>query len=222
MNLLYKPFSLSMSFNENIVNVLAIESPSVLEDFCRAIFCPEDSDGNLILSELDRELSITKMIDTIYNPFQVSLRDKKIINGLYKILSQEENEKVIEYLAGINQDCIALLDELSEQNGFSIEYNLNIDVTSILKMYDVHIAEEPTDFVGKLYNYVMASNRICGYTKFCFFGLRYYLTTQQLKEFYKTCHYQKIDLLIVEPRYAGQNEYEKCWIIDENQCIIEV
>lgn len=221
MNLLYKPLGLELAFEENRINVLAVEEPKLLSELLMALTINAKIQDCLLLSEKDTELSISKKMDVIIDPFQVSTRDKKILNGLYRLLIEDESLDVIEQKAKTNQEIIKLLECLAANSLYPIDYGVDLDLVTLFKVYDVHIADEADNYVEKLLNYIRASHDICGYEVFCIYGLRYYLTSDQLIEFYRTCLYHKLLLLIIEPRYIGKNVYENSWIIDKDKCIIE-
>ncbi|SDW35329.1 CRISPR type II-A/NMEMI-associated protein Csn2 [Lachnospiraceae bacterium KHCPX20] len=222
MRLLFKPISLEIPFEENRISVLAIEDPDLLVQFWMGILHSEQNPDRIILSEADKELQINKVMDVIFNPFMISLRDKKIITALYKSLLKEVPEEVQEMLQRVNQECIKVMDRFSRQSMYALDYNIELEPMNLLKLYDVHLQETGESIVDSLCDYVQAMNSLCGIRLFCFYGLRYLLSGQQLQEFYKMCFYKKIGVLIVEPRFSGKHDNEDCWIIDETQCIIEL
>lgn len=220
MKLLYRPMVLEIPFQENKVNVLSVEDPFTLSDMISALSNLDSVNNSFTLSINEKELNLSKKLDLIMNPFEVSTRDKKILNGLYKLLMIEESEEEFDQVNKTNQQIINLMDLLSSKTVFPLDYNLELDLNALLKAYDVHISDDSEDYLDRLLNYIKASHDICGTEVFCIYGLRYYLSEEQLRDFYKTCLYSKINILVLEPRFVGRNEYENTWIVDRDKCII--
>ena len=105
---------------------------------------------------------------------------------------------------------------------YSIKYNVDMDIISLLKMYNVEISNTSDCLLEKIIEYIKVMNQICHIKTFIFVDLKHYLKIDELHSLYEFVFYQKLNLLIVEPIHTSKLDEEKCCIIDKDLCIIDI
>lgn len=74
--------------------------------------------------------------------------------------------------------------------------------------------------------YIKLMNQICGVEIFVIPNLKAYFSPEEIIQLYEFTIYNKIYLIVIEaiqtPHIEPHIEREKCWIIDEDLCIIEL
>ncbi len=221
MKLLYKKLDLEIEIEENVVPVLVIENIEIFKDMIYSIICQSKGEnGNIILSENYKEIAIGKNVELIFNPFELDPGNKKV---MAKIYSDIESIIVSEYaleMTQINADIINLLDKVLLNMQFDITYEPEINKTSLLKAIGLSVTNQESELLSQIINYTKIVHQILGIRLFIFVNLKMYLSSEELKELYKTMHYEKIHLLLLEGIQKNIMDGEKVWIIDKDLCII--
>ena len=89
MKLVNSRLGLEIDLLENQILNLTIESPEyfseVLSNICKQV---DGEEGEFILSEVEKELSLSKKAIVVANPLSVSCNEKRILSQLYKELAE--------------------------------------------------------------------------------------------------------------------------------------
>lgn len=103
MKFIYGERELTLEFRENEVQVITIENREYFSAFLQNLYNQsQGSEGDIILSEGEKILSLNKVAEIVWNPFSVDINNKKILGKLFqkwcKTLSRKGNrEKMIEF-----------------------------------------------------------------------------------------------------------------------------
>lgn len=222
MNFISKKFYLNIPIIENSVNVIYIENKDILSRFIQDIIHQINGNVNsFIIEENEKSINFTKYVECIISPFLLDVNNKRIITKLYKELNEYAVDNLIDKTVEINSMILKYLDNLTCNQVYPLEYEVDINVIDILKMYNVRIAVEETTLAENMLNYIKFMKRICGLKVFFLINIKQYFKQEDMLCIYKECLYEKINLILVESSYNNSYDYEKAWIIDNDLCIIE-
>lgn len=222
MKFISKKFYLNIPIIENLVNVIYIENKDILSRFIQDIIHQINGNVNsFIIEENEKSINFTKYVECIISPFLLDVNNKRIITKLYKELNEYAVDNLIDKTVEINSMILKYLDNLTCNQVYPLEYEVDINVIDILKMYNVRIAVEETTLAENMLNYIKFMKRICGLKVFFLINIKQYFKQEDMLCIYKECLYEKINLILVESSYNNSYDYEKAWIIDNDLCIIE-
>ena len=222
MNINFAKFQLCMNVNDDKINTFIVENESAMSDIIFDIYKQTNStECKVNIYQDEKALNMSTDIRLILNPFAVDLNDKQIIKSLYLQIAEVGNENA-ELSAKVNADFINFLDRiLLSISDSNIVYDLNLNMESFLKSYNVHFYDEYDDISEKLEEYIRLET-IYGRVKlFIFVNLKSYLSIDSLNEFKKMIMYYNAKVLLIESREREEIERENCTIIDKDLCIIK-
>ena len=223
MKIVHKGFNLTMSLNENQVTVLSVENVHAYTEILRDIWNQvQGGDGGFIFSDKEKVIKISKAVDCVFNPFSLKCNDRKIINHLYQQIKEQADSFFLEDTMKMNTQLNQFMDDLLFQIPYALKHNQELDITNLLKLYDVEFECSAETVLEQVIEYLRIMSKICGINIYVFVGLKQFLSTEELKELYKFAFYEKIRILIIEPVHTPLIEGEKGWIIDPDLCIIEL
>lgn len=221
MKLVIPSYNISIELKENRVYVLSIENPKaysvILRDFWSQT---KGGDGELILSEGEKIYTISKVMECIFNPFDIDCNDKKILNKLYYELSEYALTYFAEENAELNSKMLYYVDRIVDSVPYALDYTLDFDVINLLKTYSVKFQTVGDSLLEKIVEYLKVMKQICGISYFVFVGLKSYVNKNELEQLYEFAFYEKIGIIIVESVHTQTIETEECWIIDNDLCLI--
>ena len=102
-----------------------------------------------------------------------------------------------------------------------MDIDVGLDVTALLKAYDVKMLTEDVDPLEILIDYLRAYSSVCGIRIFVTLNLKYFFTQEQIQQLYEFCFYEKIFLIDLEGQKKYIIETEKYVIIDQDLCLIQ-
>ena len=220
MKLVNSHYGLEIQLDENQITILVVENASTMSRLVNDLInqCI-GLDGNFVLSE-NKILKIEKESEIIVNPFQLDFGNKKIINALYS----EMIDTAINYEADksrINSELIELLDNISINQTYSgISYSLDLEWTSIFKMYNVHLDNEYEDLITKITEYIKVLSCLC-HTRLLFFvNIKSFFSVEELQALYSCAQYNKINLILLEKSEVEKIGGENIIILDKDDCLI--
>ena len=220
MNIVNNDYQINFLFKENIVHELIVENSHVFTLLVQNMWqqC-NGEEGTWKLLQDEKSLNINKYIKCIINPFSISINDKTIINKLYQELKSLSDENLVLESSNINLNNINYIDKLSILTPYPLTYNLDYNITDLLKIYDVKIDTIANTLLEKIIEYLKVMNQICHINIFVFVSLKQYLNTDELYEF---VFYEKINILLIENHQFPILNNENIFIIDDDLCIINL
>ena len=191
MKFIYGERELTLEFRENEVQVITIENREYFSAFLQNLYNQsQGSEGDIILSEGEKILSLNKVAEIVWNPFSVDINNKKILGKLFQKLKTVSMEEQYAEICELNAKVVHYLDT------------------------------EEIDMFERLLEYVKVLKSLCGVRLLVFINVKNYLSEMQIKELYKATFYYKINLLLVEAHQGKNLECEKNQLIDEDMCFI--
>lgn len=203
---------------------LCIESPQMLRSVLTDIWVQTDGgSGNIILSKGGKEIALSKGAEFIINPLTISFNDKKLVNKLYQELNKIAIDEYMSEAENLNSHIINYLDFIIGKLPYRIEFDLILDIITLLKMYKVRFEEDVNEgFVEKLASYIKLVHKVCGIELFISYNLKHLLTQNEQDVLYKDLVYEQIFLLDIESSYSFRLQEESCIIIDRDECMINL
>ena len=221
MRFIYGERELTLEFHENEVQVITIENREYFSAFLQNLYNQsQGSDGNIILSEGEKILSLNKVAEIVWNPFSVDINNKKILGKLFQELKTVSMEEQYAEICELNTKVVHYLDDLNLKIPYPIQFRLELDVLDLYKIYGVQLDTEEIDMFERLLEYVKVLKSLCGVGLLVFVNVKNYLSETQIKELYKIAFYYKMNLLLVEAHQGKNLECEKNQLIDEDMCFI--
>ncbi len=177
--------------------------------------------NEIIFSINDSTVDLEKYGLIIYNPFQISLNDKKIITAMYKELEKNcHNENNIALIQQIESKSFELFNNLLLDFDYTFEYNEEIDLIKLFSSFNLKFPEvEYSNYVELLTNYIKLNSTFNKSKIVVSFGTLSLLSKEELILFEKELAYNDIAMLDIS--YVGDRIIEnKDLVIDEDWCII--
>ncbi len=223
MRMVYPKYGITVDSLENMITVFSVENPIAFRemagDFWRQL---QGQEGGWILSEGGEQVSIAKKVMGVINPFLLECNDKKVLNKLYADLSETARESFFEETAQLNGNIVSYIENLTQNVQYQLDMGLELDVTALLKAYNVRIQTEHETLTESIIEYLRVLQQICNIHFFLFVNLKQYVTEQEIQEIYEYSFYNKIELFLLEGNYKTPLPNEKNWIFDRDLCMIEV
>ncbi|MBP2629425.1 MAG: CRISPR-associated Csn2 [Firmicutes bacterium] len=222
MKLVHSQMEKQFVFHENIIELLIIENPSLFTEFIRELFQQSmGEEGRFVLSENDKILSCKDKVEVILNPLNLDINDKRILNRLYgkiKELSVDEDfyTMTMERLFNTQQ----YVEHLLEQLDFDVRCQEVVDIVPLLKVFNVQLVENDAHLLEKILDYLLVSFELLGKEVFVFVNIKSYLSTAEIKDFYRFVFYQKLKILLIENRQYESIETENVCVVDQDLCEI--
>ena len=133
-------YNFFITLEENRVNELVIENPSVMSELVQelSVQC-EGENGNFVLSEVDKILSIEKTMLFVKDPFSIDVNQRKILSKLYSelgeyvnaVYSQEKDSFIREYIQYMNYIC--------GKSDLFLDYDAEPDIQDVFKLAKIKI-----------------------------------------------------------------------------------
>ena len=210
-----------MDFHENEIQVVTIENREYLSAFLQNLYNQSQGiEGNIILSEGEKILPLSKAAEIVWNPFSIDINNKKILGKLFQELKNISIEDQYTEICELNSKIVQYLDDLNLKIPYPIQFHLELDVLDIYKVYGVQLDTAGIGMFERLLQYVKILKLLCGVQLLVFVNVKNYLSEIQVKELYKTAFYYKMNLLLVEAHQGKSLECEKNQLIDEDLCFI--
>jgi CRISPR-associated protein Csn2 len=208
---------------ENIPAIITIESENVFSMVMSDIWSQYNGDiGTLKISDRDKPLKFSDSCACVFNPFAININDKKILNKLYKELTEEVNESLQLETAEYFSKTITYLDNIIDVSPYGLIYNAETGINSILKCFDFKIEETYDSLSEKIIEYAKAFHRICGVNILITMNIKSFISSDEMESIYEALAYEKIFMIDFENQQRPLGINEKGWIIDRDCCIIEM
>ncbi|UTC66690.1 MULTISPECIES: type II-A CRISPR-associated protein Csn2 [unclassified Treponema] len=223
MKLVHPDLENQIVFLENTVNVLTIENKSFFTEFTSELFSQYlGNEGKFVLSEDNKELSVSKTCELILNPINIDINNKQNLNKIYSILKQSISDEY-NYIktCGIKSEILKYIDEIVFSLDIPLKRDDEFDLTSIFKAVNISFETEYKNLLEKIIDYISASVELNQIRCFIFINLKQFLNFKDLSELYKFARYIKTNLFLIEGSYISTKEdCEKSYIIDNDLCEI--
>lgn len=201
-----------ITVDDNYVNVISFMDSKIYKEFFFNIL------DHISYSVDNKIVDMEKSSVIVYNPFQISLSDKKIITALYKQIEKRLNNEEKQIINHIEQQGFELLNLFNVDLNYELEYSEQMDIQKFLSAFSLTFSY---DLKG---NYLKS---LCQYFNVCCdflntkiiisFGLLNLLDGDEIELLNKEL--QQLDLLLLDIQYLNQFS-RNALIVDKDWYII--
>ena len=220
MKIMIPGFNSPMHLKEGVVNSLVIECPNCLLEITTDIYEQINKrKGNIILSENETVLDISKIIELITQFVPFDINRKTLVTKLQKDICDKSVQLMQETSHMELAELMKFLYELLDLQDFDLILD-NVDVGMLLKCANVRFSDECSSFAEELYQYCKAVAEFESKRLFVFVNLRCYITEKEFELFSKTLIDHGLLALFVDNREYKRVANENRVVMDEDLCII--
>lgn len=187
------------------VNVLEVENKDLYVKIVQSFH--QIMDGfepiePIVLLDKNKELSLSKNITILYDPFNFEFNNKNIITKLYQVINEEivnNLECKYEFDSLLKQLSRIILNVAAEFN-WDYSYNDNVYPIDYLKVLNLKIEEQREQKVlDRLLNLIDILSEFKLSNLLILVNFKCYFQENELLEIYKYVKYKGICLLLIEP-----------------------
>jgi len=222
MRLVYQDYNFTANISQGEMIVIIAENQKTFCDFVSNI--KEMIDGKVekvLLTDNSGSMISTDKCDIILSPMDFQLNSKKILNSIYKEISQIVKEELWMQEQELNNAIMDFLDRAVMKLPYELIYEKNIDFQDLLKLYKLNLLENYDCLLEKLINYVKIISQV-SFTKCLFLvNIHDFLSVKDLDMLYEIALYNDVSLIMIESHQREKSSYEHTYILDDNNCLIE-
>ncbi|MGN0514107.1 MAG: type II-A CRISPR-associated protein Csn2 [Lachnospiraceae bacterium] len=201
---------------------LVVENPSMMEKIiCELKAMSNGEEGSFVFSEQRKEIKFEKSIELIVDPFGIDFNSRQVIAKLYSELVKAEELFVLDK-AEINSKILCYLEKISAELAYdTVSFELNLDTTKLLKMYDVKLNPEYLSLIEKLTEYMKMVSLLLKKCVIILVNIKSYLNFDDICKLKNMALYYKVYLMLID-NFEGQvQEDDIVYIIDKDNCLIK-
>lgn len=223
MRLMHRDFGFVFEFEENVRNILVIESPAVFRRLVSELYC-NNEDSGFVLSENFTPLKLSDNVNCIVDYFNFSLNERKMLNKLQDYLKAEISSSDLLLEQGA---IFSLIEQyafnLQQISDWQLDFDYKPEIPILLKFMNVRFKEEGSTLLERLVDYVTAANEFCAVKLFVLVDLFLYFTEDEIEKLYEHFNYKKLNLLLVESKAPPDiKRFANAVVIDRDCCEINL
>lgn len=221
MKMMCKYFLKPVDFDNKKVKILVIENNELLRNTIMELYHNNENEL-LFFSDNYEPISYSKKVRFIGDILNFNFNDKKLISKLYTDLERSCNEKYFDEIILIKEKLYSLCENLSKDFDFDIEYELDIETTSILKICAFKPKDDTEDILEKLLRYFKLMKTYIGIDFFIVQNLYLYHSNTKVEELFQTLMLNEIYLVDIEHFCPSEKtSYADIVIIDKDLCFVD-
>ena len=142
MRLVYQDYNFTANISQGEMTVIIAENQKTFCDFVSNI--KEMIDGKVekvLLTDNSGSMISTDKCDIILSPMDFQLNSKKILNSIYKEISQIVKEELWMQEQGLNNAIMDFLDRAVMKLPYELIYEKKIDFQDLIKLYKLNLLE---------------------------------------------------------------------------------
>lgn len=220
MNIVIPQANVPFTIYDDKINQIILESPVDLYDLISELSSQLNrNDGNVILTDDNKLLDISKIVDLTTDYFPFEINKKSLITKLYSIMKEnaltEKTYETNEILSRISKYLV----DISNDYEYNIEFE-ELDVASLFKACNVRFCDDSKSFEEKVINYCKNTISLLGDKVFVFVSLRNYLSDKSFENLKKMIIDNKLKVLFIEAVERPKKGFENTLIVDTDRCVI--
>lgn len=221
MRLINAEWNLDVQFKENMVNQVVIEEPQIYVAILSELYAQiNGGEGKFLLSQGEKECSISKDMDIVINPFGITANCRKMQTKLQTELKEELSEFFYSEYLTVQAEVLRLWEQVTAHLPYELEYADAIEMGSFLKLGDIKFVEETGDLLSSICQYIKLLQWLLNVKVLVLVNIKSYLTKEQIELLYQEAFYDKVQLLLIESREDYHLDSESVIIIDKDKCLI--
>ncbi len=223
MKWIFSKYGININLKDNQVGVLSIENQKAFAEIVSELWCLSNGgEGELVVSIDNEPVKFSKYAEFVTNPFSLDVNNKKVLSKLYSQFETELIENHFEKVNLLNSEIVRLLYQINEDSAIPLNFDLNLNLQSLFKMYSIQVDMQEICLLEKLENYIQIMHRVCGISIFFFLNLKEYLSLTELLELYRFVAYENLSIFILEGIHTPCLDGESCSILDQDLCLINL
>lgn len=216
-------YMISIKVEENRSYEIIIEDPHVFCDVAGNLYSQSLGDsGEIILSVNNKELSLAKNAEIIFNPFALDFNNKKIISAIYGQMSSCAQRELYEETCFINGKIVEYFEKLSKMIPYHMDYSIELDLNGLFKLYKIGIVNDSNLLTETLINYIQLVSDILHIDLFVFIDIKQYLCEEEYFALTERAMYQKVTILNVSGKEKYSIDSEHRYVLDNDLCLIDL
>lgn len=220
MRVKYKFLSAPISFENNLIKVLVIENQIIYRNTIIQLY-EDNIDEWFILSKDYKPVEFSKNVKFIDNILSFSMNDKKLMSKINLDLEQFANSNYLENLQRIKGELLELSLNLSAELDFNVEYDGNIETSSIIKLMSFRPRDDCEYPLERLTRYLVLLNNYLGISLFITNNLYFYFSDKDVNTLFETLSIHHIKLIDIEGTDSfSRSDLSEVLIVDKDLCEI--
>ena len=207
-----KPLNRLIEIAERLIEI-SIDNPLIFREITFNMY------DNLIVSVDNVEIDLSKYGHIIYNPYDLSLADKKAVNALYSMISKNISNCYANEILSIENKFINILDDVFYNIPIPFQYENEIDISKLLACIGVkYPTVEKEKYIEQLSLYLKIFSEVCHIKCFVSINLVNMLTSEEiilLKDTLKV-----LDVILIDCYINKNDNHQNTLIIDSDWCSI--
>lgn len=223
MIIAYNELGISVETNNYQPLVFVIENKRSLIKLVENI--KNDINGissTVVLSENENSLKITKEVELIIDPWNIDFNGKRIKTKLYQLMADVSTDQNDEEFLELRAKIFRYIENVSEHLMYGLNYNIELEPSTIFKSVDVGIENQNVDFAERVVEYIKLVQSLCNVKAVFLLNIKRYLSVEEIQLLYKDVQYNNIQLILIEDSENERICGEKIVVIDKDDCIIEL
>lgn len=191
------------------------------EQFRKAVFLIKNEEEKMEFSINYIPKDAYKCSYSLFSIFDVDLNEKKLLNAFYKRQLLQLNSSTEDKIRKINSDILAILDDFSMNAGALLEYNLELDFSKILALYNFSFKEiENKSFLELFIQYIKFKMEFQDIEFIIMISMLRYFTSAEIELLKKELALLKISLINVDLLNIKEKNDSINICIDMDYCVI--
>lgn len=208
-----------MDFSGTKVQTLVIEAPSFLRVFLQDLYEQIDGmDGELLLSEQDKQLSIGNWVEVIDNFLNLDMNKKHLLN---KIIGEMERISGTDTFFLKTSEILQRLEVYISELAFSFDCDIicgHCTVGGLLKGMGVTVRDEYEDPMERLIDYMELVREFERDKLFVYVNLRSFFSDAEIERFLYTALDHGYRILLIDAQSHEKLQLENRITVDNDLC----
>ena len=210
-----------IEITENEVFSLVIEHKNTFLKLLHDLYMQTDgSDGDVILSEKDAIIKISKSLELITSFVPFNLNEKRLLTRINSLLEKEAlNGSNYHITMQLLADIERHISSLSNHMPYTISCQ-DLTASALIKMCNVRIEDDCISEIERVLLYMSIVNDLLGEKLFVFVNMTMFFSDLDMQGFIDTCNLHKYRVLLLDgvesTRFSGMRRL----IIDKDLCTI--
>ena len=211
INIFIKAINQEIDANYGVTNI-SIENT----DYYRLLIY--NINDQIILSENNKEIDISKKTIVLSNIFDIDMNEKKMINLLYKHLENQVSEAIKEKFVCLKNQIVNLIEEVSDNSELKLIYNEDIEIIKVFTICQLQFdCFDYKNYVESLLQYLNNLNYFTNIKIFITFGLMSFISNEELIKIKSELELYNITLINFE-KFTKEKMIN--YLIDDDYCVL--
>lgn len=223
MKLTHKNLEKQLIFETGKAVEWIIESPVSFSIYVQQLYKQiHGEEGEFILSDDDKILSLEKTAELIIDPFLLDFQNRQIQKTLYTELYElAVSSELFQQTQEIRTNLQKYFIDIEYASRYDLKIDDNIDIMAMLKAVGVQLDYgNEENLFERLVSYLKVLSELLKKKLVILVNSQSYLQKEQIDQIVEFCMYHEISLLMIESVQRGYSEKRNYCIIDQDDCCV--